>query len=1737
MARVLAAVCLLHVLGAARASSLGSGLFNSGADLWQQNNGNSDKGCSGCQLDKMVKNCPLDVMFLLDMSDSIPSLSYENSRKYVANQMRTVSDAYQDTHLGLLAFSEIVHHDIPLKARTDGELQQLTQEVRQLPQERYGTKLSDTLRRARRALNSHNASTLVPGGKRGKIIVLVSDGCEDDDRAVENEAVQAVLDGIYIISVTVSNAYLDILKKISVQILEPRTDIDWQSTVACPASFLPHVEPNEECANVVLAMDGSDSVRRWEHVMRDYLAYTSMRYDAIDNAIGVVVFGTNVNQQSTDTMLPPTKDKKWLAEQIERHLAFPDSRGTGTTAAIQVSTAFLTQLEGSNAPINAIVVITDGPALNPTSARQALASAVAQGFKVIVIGVGNVLTQTELQTLAGPTSIVLQVDSYLDLYALDLSQYICREKQVQDCSSFPFCNVAGQVRNPNNNCQCQCDDSVRCTGGQTMNTNTCQCGCPQVQCPVGQFMDQTTCVCGPCQLNCPAGLTLDPTTCTCESVCTNNCGVGFNQNRDTCQCECLRTCPFGQRIKQGFCECEQVCTNTCNAGFTLNQNTCQCVCQRTGCNFGQTLNSNTCTCERVCTNTCNTRFQLNQITCQCECQRTCSAGERLNQASCTCEQVCTRTCSFPFQLNAASCQCECQRTCSAGERLNQASCTCEQVCTRTCSFPFQLNAASCQCECPRTCSAGERLNQATCTCEQVCTRTCSYPFQLNAASCQCECQRTCSAGERLNQASCTCEQVCTRTCSFPFQLNAASCQCECQRTCSAGERLNQASCTCEQVCTRTCSFPFQLNAASCQCECQRTCSAGERLNQATCTCEQVCTRTCSYPFQLNAASCQCECQRTCSAGERLNQATCTCEQVCTRTCSYPFQLNAASCQCVCQQNCPFGQILDQNTCTCGCAPTCGFNEDQDPNTCECKARSLPCTLTCQYPYAIDTSVNPCQCVCQRTCPFGQTLNQDTCSCGCTNTVQCNSGQRFDDQTCGCVNKDCTQTIQCATGTRFDEINCECVSICSQTQNCQAGTVFNPLTCNCDYQGCQPTTCSPGYEFDENACQCVVCRQKVQCQSGTYYDETRCQCVSTCNLQCYDASTVLDQSLCQCVPRCNVQCNTQQTLDTNTCTCRCTQGCSANDDQDPNTCFCTPRTLPCGLTCPFGAVLDNTVQPCRCVCQRNCAFGETLNQNTCTCEAPPCTKTCDQGEFLNQQTCDCVPDYGTEQCTAQESQCYNNQNATRDCQGRCICNCDINKFTGRYCDIPVTSALCDNCTFINGHYIASVTGRCDMFVICQPDGVGGFQPRINFCAPGTILKQEGPLLICSGLEREGSCPEEPCRFLPSGARYANSGHCAKYWECSNGTTIGEGCCPQGQGFDAAAGQCVADRNCPNNCASGFLSCSDGRASSGPPPCPYRVDPQNNKRFYHPEAADKFFPCAPTDFFNETACLCVPDLTIGCVPYYDIPFDTSTPNKSVSLYDNVQGGNGQVGYFNGNARIIMHRFGGSGFYFNYLEVALRVRLDDDVNFNLGKQMAIVSNGDCEVEESLAITIDAQNVYFKVHPAGAAQAEVVAVPYSQTSDGWLDIRFQYEKNPFGLYDLTGTVNGQTQTLTIKGRIDDRTCALQVGHGLGYDSLRGYVDDFKVWTCKPPGTGLRSVNAYNSGFQASNTYSRSSNTQNQASSPYQSGSNTQNQASSPYASGSNTQNQPSSPYRQSYSPYNQGSNTQNRGSQTYGR
>ncbi|KAL8620138.1 hypothetical protein ACOMHN_056654 [Nucella lapillus] len=1323
MAGLLALVCALHVLGGvARAGVVGG---QKKLDLFQNTNSLNGGGCGQCDLDKMVKDCPLDVMFMLDMSDSVSPVDYQQAQNYVARQITSVADAFQGTQVGFLAFSNIVHTDIPLQPRSSQELVQVANTVRSLPQQRYGTKLAGALRHARESLAAHNGTALVPGGRRGKLIVLVSDGCPDDDRTVKKEAVQAELDGMAIVSVTLDDEFMGLLRSISLQVLELRTDIDWRSVVACPV-----------CGDFVVAMDGSDSVRRWEKVMRDYLAFTAMLYDNQYNAMGVVVFGTNATSQSSDTMIKPIRDKLELVEQIEKKLSFPNERGTGTTQAIREATAFLRELAqtGSSALSRSLVIITDGPALHPQNARQALADARAEGFQVVVIGVGDAVTAQELQVMAGQQSVVVRVDSYLKLFALKLSDYICQNGGRPGCTT-PC--PAGKIQDPNT-CTCSCPSDPQCNGLRTQDPSNCQCACRN-SCLLGQYQDPFTCQCG--------------------------------------------------------------CNVQCTPPQTLNLRTCQC-------------------------------------------------------------QGCQKQCTYPQVLNQQTCQCGCQRQCT---------------------YPQVQNQQTCQCECQRQCTYPQVQNQQTCQCE--CQRQCPYPQVLNQKTCQCGCSQS---------VRCTSPQV----------LNSTTCQCECQRQCN---------------------YPQVLNQQTCQCECQKQCTYPQVLNQQTCQCE--CTKQCTYPQVLNQQTCQCECQKQCTYPQVLNQQTCQCVSGCQKQCTYPQGLNQLTCQCECKKQC------------------------SDP---------------------LDVNEQTCQCECQKQCTYPQVLNQQTCQCEskCTNTVNCAGNQKFNKQT----------------------YQCECTT----SQNCNVGQFFNQFSCSCEWTTAptwQPITTAPTWQPWTTA----------------------------------------------------------------------------------------PTWQPRSTGSP-----------------------------------------------------------ATSKCSAANYRCQNNQPAVEDCQGRCICQCDRSLYAGFYCDLPIRASLCDNCTHINGHYLAGVEGRCDLYVVCQPTGNSAFLPHITQCPPGTIFKQDGRLgqALCDHPSSAASCPTDPCKNLPPYAKYSHSRTCNHYWQCdASGRTGASYCCPPGQGFDKTRGECIADANCPNDCDPNYKSCNGqgGKGGGGNVvTCPLKAAQDDPRKFYHIFGPKGLFQsCAPTDVFNDTLCLCMFNPNAGCAPTYDYNFDNLKEVTSGFLNVEIHpaaslGSSGNVAKFGGHSRIILYRFSASGYNIPYFEISLRVKLDN-LNLVPGQEMAIVSNGDCGGEETLTISVDQQYVYFKVKTSQGSQPHIVKVPYG-SSGGWLDIKFQYEnKDSSKVYVMTGTVNGQSDSVTVIGVIGYTKCALQVGHGQGLQNLTGYVDDFKVWKCKPNGSNVNNRKGSNNQNGGSTTKNGGWNTRNGGFTTQNGGWNTRNGGSNTQNGGWNTRNGGSNTQNGGWNTRNGGSNTQN--------
>lgn len=58
-----------------------------------------------------------------------------------------------------------------------------------------------------------------------------------------------------------------------------------------------------ECRDLLLVVDGSDSVLTHQETVRVFLAYTALRYRLVANAMGVNIYGTDSNVQAADTRI------------------------------------------------------------------------------------------------------------------------------------------------------------------------------------------------------------------------------------------------------------------------------------------------------------------------------------------------------------------------------------------------------------------------------------------------------------------------------------------------------------------------------------------------------------------------------------------------------------------------------------------------------------------------------------------------------------------------------------------------------------------------------------------------------------------------------------------------------------------------------------------------------------------------------------------------------------------------------------------------------------------------------------------------------------------------------------------------------------------------------------------------------------------------------------------------------------------------------------------------------------------------------------------------------------------------------------------------------------------------------------------------------------------------------------------------------------------------------------------
>lgn len=672
--------------------------------------------------------------------------------------------------------------------------------------------------------------------------------------------------------------------------------------------------------------------------------------------------------------------------------------------------------------------------------------------------------------------------------------------------------------------------------------------------------------------------------------------------------------------------------------------------------------------------------------------------------------------------------------------------------------------------------------------------------------------------------------------------------------------------------------------------------------------------------------------------------------------------------------------------------------------------------------------------CSITCSQDRQLDIDACTCTCPNV--CPRGQIRNDQTCAC---------QCPAGFKPDNINCNC--ICSNS--CPLGLVPDPnQDCKCVCTNVCPFPTKPN---PNDHCNCV-CPNVMSCPLAITYQDSG-SCICTCKTKGYIYDPIM--VTCEYPKTCGQYEELQRDY-----SCKCIAGYTRNSVSGPCVCANTcgqyeEQQSNCRCTCITGYSCNSVGGPC--VCAKNCGQNE---------------------EKQSDYSCNCIPGYSrktvgglcekdnTPVCNLSGFKCANNQKAYTDCNGNCKCLCEPG-YTGLYCEIVVTASMCDNCLYDNGNYHAAISGYCELYVHCIPNGdlVGpnnrpfSFTPLVRQCGPGTyyITRPDG-WTGCDYLQN-GICAGEKCNTLPPYARYEDISSCQSYWQCdTNQKLVQKGCCKDGFAFSSASQSCVSSPSCPVTCGpSSSKPCSSVSNVIPKSYCPYDVNRLNPNEFFYTQLPGNIIKCQGTDIMNLTLCRCVPappgTRAFGnCDPTINFDFDTSS-NSDEDHVPRVQvPGMGGVADFTGADDLIVKYFAGSGFYTDYFQINLKLQIPKPPS----SRMAIVTNADCNIKESVSITMDNTNIYFRIYQMNSNQPIDIVIPYKNLADanGWYNIVLVYKKVGNQSYQFYATVGTTTRVYNggeaLTAVIDRRVCALHIGYGLNYASLIGRIDNFQVWKCQ---------------------------------------------------------------------------------------
>ncbi|GFR79929.1 hypothetical protein ElyMa_002300500 [Elysia marginata] len=156
---------------------------------------------------------------------------------------------------------------------------------------------------------------------------------------------------------------------------------------------------------------------------------------------------------------------------------------------------------------------------------------------------------------------------------------------------------------------------------------------------------------------------------------------------------------------------------------------------------------------------------------------------------------------------------------------------------------------------------------------------------------------------------------------------------------------------------------------------------------------------------------------------------------------------------------------------------------------------------------------------------------------------------------------------------------------------------------------------------------------------------------------------------------------------------------------------------------------------------------------------------------------------------------------------------------------------------------------------------------------------------------------------------------------------------------------------------------------------------------------------------------------CVPTFQADFERPVQHENDVPRITFQGR--QVGQFRGTDDLVIKAFAQSGFHTDHFQIDFRVYPTEQPPSSRGQRVAVVTNADCDTIESVSITMDTTNFYFRIFQMGITAPAEITIPFAGLKDanGWYTVRLVYTGQR-GNYRFSATVG--SRTVSYKGPVE---------------------------------------------------------------------------------------------------------------------